>query len=206
MIITESEIRAGEDTIDLVDLQEENREFEDRPTRRTRTVDGVEVDTLSRDFILECALEVEAGTTGPCGGDTGHGSRTYFHLKNLASCDLKWAVIRDGISITVGGDAELSCLKSALSTALSFIEQIEAEQKKHSELIGILEHRFGHIHWDASDRTTVRGFSRNPSFNLQHFANWLKDWDAWRTFYMGGVFLVMQTYDDFYPLKWDAKL
>lgn len=34
-------------------------------------------------------LEVEAGTTGYRGGDTGHGGRTYFRIQNAASTDME---------------------------------------------------------------------------------------------------------------------
>ncbi len=42
--------------------------------------DGTEITTYSRDVISCNILEVEAGTTGYCGGDTGHGSHTYFRI------------------------------------------------------------------------------------------------------------------------------
>ena len=42
--------------------------------------DGTEITTYSRDVISCNVLEVEAGTTGYCGGDTGHGGRTYFRI------------------------------------------------------------------------------------------------------------------------------
>ena len=40
-------------------------------------------------------LEVEAGTNGYQGGDSGHGSRTYLRLKDLGSTDIRCNVEAD---------------------------------------------------------------------------------------------------------------
>ena len=40
---------------------------------RRRLKDGTEITTYSRDVVSCNILEVEAGTTGYMGGDTGHG-------------------------------------------------------------------------------------------------------------------------------------
>ena len=54
--------------------------------------DGTEITTYSRDVISCNILEVEAGTTGYCGGDTGHGGRTYFRIQDAASIAIPLAV------------------------------------------------------------------------------------------------------------------
>ena len=53
--------------------------FEIKENRRVLP-DGTEITTYSRDVISANILEVEAGTTGYKGGDTGHGGRTYFRI------------------------------------------------------------------------------------------------------------------------------
>lgn len=47
--------------------------------------DGTEITTYSRDIVSANILEVEAGTTGYKGGDSGHGGRTYFRIADAAS-------------------------------------------------------------------------------------------------------------------------
>ena len=47
--------------------------------------DGTEITTYTRDVISCNLLEVEAGTTGYMGGDTGHGGRSYFRIKDNAA-------------------------------------------------------------------------------------------------------------------------
>ena len=54
--------------------------------------DGTEITTYSRDVISCNILEVEAGTTGYCGGDTGHGGRTYFRIQDAACIAIPLAV------------------------------------------------------------------------------------------------------------------
>ena len=43
---------------------------------RRRLKDGTEISTYTRDVVSCNILEVEAGTTGYRGGDTGHGGRS----------------------------------------------------------------------------------------------------------------------------------
>ena len=44
--------------------------------KRRMLPDGTELTTYTRDVVSANILEVEAGTTGFMGGDTGHGGRT----------------------------------------------------------------------------------------------------------------------------------
>ena len=53
--------------------------FEIKENRRILP-DGTQITTYSRDVVSCNILEVEAGTTGYMGGDTGHGGRTYFRI------------------------------------------------------------------------------------------------------------------------------
>ena len=64
-------------------------------------------------------LGIHAGTTGPQGGDWGHGSRAYVKLKDEGGTG--WLIRVDGevfqpteIEILVGGDSELETFKNAL--------------------------------------------------------------------------------------------
>ena len=78
-------------------------------------------------------LEVEAGTNGYQGGDTGHGSRTYLLLKDLGGTDMECHVEEDkygstSVEIVLGGDTELETMKEALRWMLTVLEaQSETE-------------------------------------------------------------------------------
>lgn len=50
--------------------------------KRRMLPDGTELTTYTRDVVSANILEVEAGTTGFMGGDTGHGGRTYFRIQD----------------------------------------------------------------------------------------------------------------------------
>lgn len=52
--------------------------------KRRMLPDGTELTTYTRDVVSANILEVEAGTTGFMGGDTGHGGRTYFRIQDEA--------------------------------------------------------------------------------------------------------------------------
>ena len=53
--------------------------------KRRMLPDGTELTTYTRDVVSANILEVEAGTTGFMGGDTGHGGRTYFRIQDEAA-------------------------------------------------------------------------------------------------------------------------
>lgn len=87
--------------------------------------DGTEIVTYSREITSCNILEVEAGTTGYKGGDTGHGSRTYFRITDLASTDMDINVQSragsgEGFEVELGGDTELQ----TMIEALKFITQV----------------------------------------------------------------------------------
>lgn len=94
-------------------------------TEGTRRIGGIEIPTYKREIVSANILEVEAGTNGYQGGESGHGSRTYFRIKDLASTDMNVHVTRDqfgceGFEVTLGGDCELE----TIITALKFITQV----------------------------------------------------------------------------------
>lgn len=99
---------------------------------RRRLKDGTEITTYSRDVVSCNILEVEAGTTGYMGGDTGHGGRTYFSIKDAACTDMDVRVLRDrfgdctAFEVSLGGDCELE----TTIRALKFITKVLEEESK----------------------------------------------------------------------------
>lgn len=99
----------------------------------SRMVDGIGVETYTREIPSASYLEVEAGTTGYRGGDTGHGCRTYFRIKDLGGTDISINVIRDcdgdaeGFEVMLGGDCELD----SIIRALKFITKVLVEESEH---------------------------------------------------------------------------
>lgn len=81
-------------------------------------------------------FSVEAGTNGYQGGDSGHGSRTYFRISDEGGTDLSARVMTDcfgdthGVEIALGGDAELSTMVEALKFATRVLE----DQIKEAEI------------------------------------------------------------------------
>lgn len=105
--------------------------YEIREKRRALN-DGTEITTYSRDVVSANILEVEAGTTGYRGGDTGHGGRTYFKIKDAASTDMDINVLRDrygctGFEVTLGGDCELETMIRALKFITKVLEEESQE-------------------------------------------------------------------------------
>ena len=47
-------------------------------------------------------LQVEAGSTGKCGGDSGHGCRIYFRIEDVASTDMTINKIADRFGFVSG--------------------------------------------------------------------------------------------------------
>ena len=94
-------------------------------TEGTRRIGGIEISTYKREVVSTNILEVEAGTNGYQGGDGGHGSRTYFRIKDIASTEMDVRITRDkygceGLEVTLGGDCELE----TIITALKFITNV----------------------------------------------------------------------------------
>ena len=100
---------------------------------RRKLKDGTEISTYTRDVVSCNILEVEAGTTGYRGGDTGHGGRTYFRIKDAACTDMDVHVMRDrfgdaeGFEVMLGGDCELETMIRALKFITKVLEE-EAQE------------------------------------------------------------------------------
>ena len=85
-------------------------------------VDGIEIKTYKREITSCNIIEVEVGTTGHMGGDTGHGGRTYLKIQNLSSTDMRPKAYSDDyghnhVEIVLGGDTELDTFYEALCFA-----------------------------------------------------------------------------------------
>ncbi len=93
--------------------------------------DGTEITTYSRDIVSANILEVEAGTTGYKGGDSGHGGRTYFRIADAASTDIQVHPLGryadEGFEVFLGGDCELETMIRALKFIIKVLEE-EAEE------------------------------------------------------------------------------
>lgn len=84
--------------------------------------------------IWDCnSLRVAAGTTGYCGGDSGHGGKTIVEIEDLGSTDISFEHIdewkknknffdRGLLRITLGGDAELYTFVKGLSFILRVLK------------------------------------------------------------------------------------
>ena len=94
--------------------------------------DGTEITTYPRDVVSANILQVEAGTTGYKGGDTGHGGRTYFRISDEASTDIHVRPFMgrfgcNGFEVTLGGDCELETMIRALKFITKVLEE-ESEE------------------------------------------------------------------------------
>ena len=93
--------------------------------------DGTEITTYTRDVISCNLLEVEAGTTGYMGGDTGHGGRSYFRIKDNGGTDMEVNTSVDSygcrsLEVFLGGDCELE----TMIRALKFITKVLEDESK----------------------------------------------------------------------------
>lgn len=104
----------------MYEVRERNREL----------MDGTEITTYTREVVSANIVEVEAGTTGYCGGDSGHGGRTYFRIKNVGCSDMRVRAIRrpyqdeaDELEVILGGDCELETMIRALKFITKVLEE-----------------------------------------------------------------------------------
>lgn len=99
---------------------------------RRELFDGTKITTYTRDVVSANILQVEAGTTGYKGGDTGHGGRTYFRISDEASTDIHVTPFMDrfgcnSFEVTLGGDCELETMIRALKFITKVLEE-ESEE------------------------------------------------------------------------------
>lgn len=94
----------------------------------------VKIPVLAEDVNDLCIMSVEAGTTGPKGGNASHGARSVVRLENVASVSWALRVGADGVEQTikqpthleihVAGDAELRVLTEALASAVKSLRAL----------------------------------------------------------------------------------
>ena len=95
---------------------------------KTVQIEGQNVELFKREVVSANILEATAGTNGYKGGDSGHGSRTYFRIRNLAGSDINAKVLTDnngnceGVQIVLGGDCELETFIRSLKFAVKVLE------------------------------------------------------------------------------------
>lgn len=100
-----------------------------------RKIDEIEIPTKTKIFTDCNNLECEVGTTGHKGGDSGHGGRTYFKLKDLGSTDMRagikeWCTTAlsrkdvETVVIAFGGDSELDTFIDALEFAVKTLKEM----------------------------------------------------------------------------------
>lgn len=91
--------------------------------KKSREVNGQVIETKEAEILSLNTLEVEVGTNGLKGGDSGHGCRTYFRIEDLGSTDIKVNLIGEsGVEIILGGDCELMTFIEALVFAARTLE------------------------------------------------------------------------------------
>ena len=93
-----------------------------------RTMGKHQITTYSREIVSANIIEVEAGTNGYCGGDSGHGSRTYIRIENAGGTDLRVTPNEhnDGVILKLGGDCELT----TIIKAFKFVIKVLRSQRK----------------------------------------------------------------------------
>jgi hypothetical protein len=83
----------------------------------------MKVVTKTQQFANAAILEVEVGTTGLRGGDTGHGGRTFLRFTDKAGTDMRIKSSEGEVLLVFGGDAELENLILALQFALDVLNE-----------------------------------------------------------------------------------
>ena len=106
---------------------------EDFTPNSSVVVDGTHISTFKKEIVSANILEVEVGTTGRMGGDTGHGGRTFFRIKDLSSTDMRLAFRDNGkyfksrylndLELIFGGDCELDTFCEALRIGYNVLSQ-----------------------------------------------------------------------------------
>ena len=93
--------------------------------------DGTKITTYSREIASANILEIEAGTTGYMGGDSGHGGRTYFRIEDAGGTDIQVHPIGryadEGFEVILGGDCELETMIRALKFITKVLEEESQE-------------------------------------------------------------------------------
>ena len=101
--------------------------------------DGVQ---LIRGSVTSCnTLGFEAGTTGYCGGDSGHGGRTFFTIFDILCSDIRATTSCDGraLRVELGGDSELDTIIAALRSIAMILEASASKGTECTDAKRIME-------------------------------------------------------------------
>ena len=126
-------------------MQEELLDFsnvaETEVTRGKVRVDGVTVKTYKKEIDSANIIEVEVGSTGYMGGDSGHGGRTYMRIKDLGGTDMSCRLSGTScgttgqVELMFGGDCELDTFIEALRFSIDVLSG-EMERRQQMQLTG----------------------------------------------------------------------
>jgi hypothetical protein len=90
-----------------------------------------EIRVQLKEFNGANIIRVTAGTNCPQGGDTGHGGRTAFGIKDLGSTDMRISINGgemygiDSFMLVFGGDSEFDTFVDALKFALKTFKKMK---------------------------------------------------------------------------------
>ena len=88
--------------------------------------------------VDDCSgLRVAVGTTGECGGDSGHGCKTIIEIQDCYGSDIECFLLdtrddgehRVGVRIELGGDSELRTISNAVHYISKILKQQIAETR-----------------------------------------------------------------------------
>ena len=107
--------------------------------RNIRRIDREFIKTVKTEMVNCNRLEVETGTNGYHGGDTGHGGRALVRLSAASSTDMRCNILGDiegsietyevhfshvdFVEIVVGGDAEIETLIDSLEFVVKNLKE-----------------------------------------------------------------------------------
>ena len=107
--------------------------------RNIRRIDREFIKTVKTEMVNCNRLEVETGTNGYHGGDTGHGGRALVRLSDASSTDMRCNILGDiegsietyevhfshvdFVEIVVGGDAEIETLIDSLEFVVKNLKE-----------------------------------------------------------------------------------
>lgn len=104
------------------------------------SIDGIVVSTKIKELWSANIIEVECGTNGYQGGDSGHGCRTYIRISDEGGTDISFKVsenIGNGqIEIVLGGDTELTTICKALKFIRKTLKKQIKQQAKATTSLG----------------------------------------------------------------------
>lgn len=106
-------------------------------SKGVRDIEGKTISTKIKTICSANIIEVECGTNGYQGGDSGHGCRTYIRISDEGGTDISFKVsenIGNGqIEIVLGGDTELMTICKALKFIRKTLKKQIRQQAEDKE-------------------------------------------------------------------------